>query len=103
LLDSFCQAHTQPGASPQITADQPVCALQQVIPDPNDETDCSGSQTPGWCYVQGAAATKLGCAQPNTIEFVNGSPPTGTVSALQCLEQAVSVTGGSDAGTGGGG
>jgi hypothetical protein len=103
LLDSFCQAHTQTGASPQITADQPVCALQQVIPDPNDETDCSGSQTPGWCYVQGAAATKLGCAQPNTIEFVNGSPPTGTVSALQCLEQAVSVTGGSDAGTGGGG
>ena len=52
--------------------------------------------------MQGAAATKLGCAEPNTIEFVTGSPPPGTVAALQCLEQAISVTGGSgDAGGGG--
>jgi hypothetical protein len=50
--------------------------------------------------VQGAAATKLGCAEPNTIEFVNGSPPTGTITALQCLEQSVSVTSGADAGGG---
>ena len=101
LLNTFCMEHTQMGADPQITANQPVCALQQVIPDPNDQTHCSGSAKPGWCYVQGAAATKLGCAEPNTIEFVNGSPPHGTVAALQCLEQAVSVTGGSDAGGGG--
>ncbi len=106
LLNSFCMEHTQAGANPQITANQPVCALQQVILDPADDMDCSGGgpmHQPGWCYVQGAAATKLGCAEPNTIEFVTGSPPTGTVAALQCLEQAVSVTGGSDAGTGGGG
>jgi hypothetical protein len=100
LLDTFCQQHTQTGANPQITADQPVCALSQVIPDPNDATDCSAYTSPGWCYVQGAAATKLGCAEPNTIEFVNGSPPTGTITALQCLEQSVSVTSGADAGGG---
>ncbi len=103
LLDSFCMEHTQKGADPQITSDQPVCALQQVIPDVNDMTDCSGSQAPGWCYVQGPAATKLGCAEPNTIEFVTGSPPPGTVAALQCLEQAVSVTGGGSSDAGGGG
>jgi hypothetical protein len=97
LLDTFCQDHTQQGADPQITADQPVCELQQVVLDPSDTQDCSGYMNPGWCYVQGAAATKLGCAEPNTIEFVTGSPPSGTVAALQCLEQAVSVTG-SDAG-----
>ncbi len=101
LLDDFCTAHTQMGAQPQITANQPVCALNQVILDPADDMDCSHNNTPGWCYVQGAAATKLGCPQPNTIAFVQGSPPSGTVSALQCLEQAVSVTGGGDAGGGG--
>jgi hypothetical protein len=99
LLNDFCMAHTQMGAQPYIQANQPVCSLQQVIIDPSDTQDCSNSGTPGWCYVQGPVATKLGCAEPNTIEFVNGSPPTGTVSALQCLEQAISVT---DGGGGGG-
>jgi hypothetical protein len=101
LLDTFCMEHTQNGADPQITANQPVCALQQVIIDSSNTQDCSGSTKPGWCYVQGPVATKLGCAEPNTIEFVNGSPPHGTVAALQCLEQAVSVTGNGDAGGGG--
>jgi hypothetical protein len=97
LLNTFCQEHTQQGADPQITASQPVCALQQVVIDPSDTQDCSNYGQAGWCYVQGAAATKLGCAEPNTIEFVTGSPPSGTVAALQCLEQAVSVTSGADA------
>ncbi len=98
LLDTFCQQHTQQGAQPQITASQPVCALQQVVLDPSDTKDCASYGQPGWCYVQGAAATNLGCAEPNTIEFVTGSPPSGTVSALQCLEQAVSVTPGAEGG-----
>jgi hypothetical protein len=102
LLDTFCQQHTQAGASPQITANQPVCALNQVIIDPTNTQQCASSSTPGWCYVQGNEALKLGCSAPNTIQFVNGSPPPGTVASLQCLEQAVSVTGGGDASAGGG-
>ena len=99
-LDKFCTDHTQPGAVPQITADQPVCALQQVIVNAQNTVDCSTSARPGWCYVQGPAATALGCPQPNTIEFTSGEPPSGTLVSLQCLESAVSVTGG-DAGGGG--
>ncbi len=98
LLDKFCADHTQVGAAPEITADQPVCALQQVVLDPSDTQDCSSYAKPGWCYVQGPAATALGCKEPNTIEFVNGSPPPGTVASLQCLEQAIVVTSSADAG-----
>jgi hypothetical protein len=99
LLNTFCMNQSQPGADPPVAANQPVCALQQVIIDPSDTKTCAsntlgtgGASLPGWCYVQGAAATALGCAEPNTIEFVTGSPPSGTVTSLQCLEEAVSVT-----------
>jgi hypothetical protein len=105
LLDTFCSDHEQSGASPQITDNQPVCALQQVIIDPSDTKACAnntagpgGTSLPGWCYVQGPAATALNCPEPNTIQFVNGSPPSSTVASLQCLEQAVNVTAGGDAG-----
>ncbi len=98
LLDKFCSDHTKPGADPQITADQPVCALAQVLTDPQNDKDCAASGTPGWCYVTGQAALNLGCAAPNTIEFTNGEPPPDTVVSLQCLESSVSVTG--DAGSG---
>jgi hypothetical protein len=108
LLNTFCMDHEMMGADPQITANQPVCALQQVIISPGDTETCAsnnvgtgGATAPGWCYVQGAAATKLGCAEPNTIQFVAGSPPTGTTASLQCLEQAVNVTTAPDAAAGG--
>jgi hypothetical protein len=102
LLDTFCQQHTQTGAQPQITADQPVCALQQIVVDPSDTQNCAKLNTaPGWCYVQGAAATQLGCAEPNTVVFTSGEPPSGSVVSLQCLETAVSATGSADAGGGG--
>jgi hypothetical protein len=92
-LNTFCTDHTQPGATPQITASQPVCALQQVILDPSNTKDCSKSSTPGWCYVQGPAATALQCPEPNTIEFTSNEPPSSAVVSLQCLESAISVTG----------
>lgn len=102
LLDEFCSAHTQVGANPQITASQPVCALQQIIVDPSDTQNCAKLNTaPGWCYVQGAQAAALGCSEPNTIAFTSGEPPSNAVVSLQCLETSVSVTGGSDAGGGG--
>ncbi len=62
-----------------------------LIPDKNDTTDCSGSTQPGWCYVQGAAAQKLGC--PYTIEFTSTMPPSGSTTSLQCLEATTSVIG----------
>jgi hypothetical protein len=50
---------------------------------------CSGSITPGWCYVTGAAAG--GCQ--HSILFTTNEPPTGAVVTLQCVEQAVTAIG----------
>lgn len=98
-LDRFCQDHTTGGVEPQITANQPVCAIKQLILDPNNTTDCSKNAQPGWCYVQGAAASALGCTPPNTIAFSGGFPPQGAQTVLECLENAVNVV--PDAGGGG--
>ncbi len=99
VLDKYCDSLEsayaggggQPGA-PGDPADTPVCAMTQLIVDPTDSTDCSGSQQPGWCYVQGAAARKLGC--PYTIEFTSTMPPSGATTNLQCLEATTNLTGG---------
>ncbi len=100
-LDKFCADHSAKDAVPYVTADMPVCALQQVILDPSNTQDCSKSSSQsGWCYVTGAGATALGCTPPNTIVFTSGEPPGGSLTSLECLENAVTVV---DAGGGGGG
>ena len=57
--------------------------MQQIILDPNDTTDCSTQQPPGWCYVQGPAAQAKGC--PSTVAFSGNMPPNDTVSYLECI------------------
>jgi hypothetical protein len=93
ILNKFCdnleaQYTGKPGA-PGDPANVPVCAMQQIISDPNDTTDCSTQQSQqGWCYVQGAAAVAKGC--PYTILFTNNMPPNGAIVSLQCLETGTS-------------
>jgi hypothetical protein len=88
ILDRFCnnleaQYTGKPGAQGD-PANIPVCAMQQIILDPNDLTDCSTQQQlPGWCYVQGAAAQAKGC--PSTIAFSANMPPNNTVAYLECI------------------
>ncbi|HEX8791767.1 MAG TPA: hypothetical protein VF765_12515 [Polyangiaceae bacterium] len=82
VLDKYCDS---------IQSNTPVCAMTQLILDKDDSTDCSSSSTPGWCYVQGAAAQKLGC--PYTIEFTGTMPPSGATTNLQCLEHSTNVVG----------
>jgi hypothetical protein len=54
---------------------------------------CMGGQpsSPGWCYVDGAAAQALGC--PHTIIFASGVPPSGSEIDLECVEQAPALFG----------
>ncbi|HEX8794548.1 MAG TPA: hypothetical protein VF765_26565, partial [Polyangiaceae bacterium] len=92
LLATFCdelESRYRDGGSQQgptrDPATIPVCALPQLILDPNDTTDCSQSPAPGWCYVQGAAAQRLGCS--STIAFASNSPPNDTTAYLECLSQ----------------
>jgi hypothetical protein len=87
ILDEFCnnlESHYtgKPGA-PGDPADIPVCAMVQVILDPNDMTDCSRGSAPGWCYVTGVAAEAKGC--PQTVAFGGSMPPNDTVSYLECI------------------
>lgn len=105
ILDSFCDnresVYTAGGGKPGVAGDPaniPVCAMQQLVLDDGDTTDCSSSPSPGWCYVQGAAARKLGC--PYTVEFSSTMPPPGATTSLQCLETTTNVL---DGGGGGGG
>jgi hypothetical protein len=77
FADAFCAQHAMAGADPVLAANQPVCALQQVILDPSDTQSCASSSQPGWCLVQGSA-----CAQ--AIEFTHGSPPPGASVTLVC-------------------
>jgi hypothetical protein len=92
-LASFCEgeesAYQAAGGKAGGAGDpaaQPVCSLQQVIVDPSDTQDCSkvASTTPGWCYVQGAAATALGCANPSTLVFTANEPPSGARVNVVC-------------------
>jgi hypothetical protein len=91
ILDNFCnnveQQYQAAGGTPGQQGDPakiPVCAMQQLVLDPNDTTDCSTGNTPGWCYVTGSAAQAKGC--PYTILFAGGMPPNGAIVSLQCLE-----------------
>ncbi|MGH7294320.1 MAG: hypothetical protein ACRELB_05280 [Polyangiaceae bacterium] len=107
ILDKYCDAQESgfkgKKGDPGDPDTYPVCALSQLTPVNNasDFTNggCGASKDPGWCYVEGAAAN--GC--PQAILFSNGEPPTGSTVSLQCIEQAVTVVGGTDAGAGGGG
>jgi hypothetical protein len=101
VLDRFCStreaAYTNAGGTPGAPADpnlRPVCAMTQLILDPNDTTECKNSSTPGWCYVQAQSAqqaAQIGC--PYTLEFSPTMPPSGATTSLQCLETSVSLTG----------
>jgi hypothetical protein len=93
ILDKFCdnlesQYTSTPGnkpGGPGDPASTPVCAMQQIVLDPNDTTDCTTSGQTGWCYVTGGAAQAKGC--PYTILFAGGNnPPNGSIVSLQCLE-----------------
>ena len=91
ILDKFCdtveeQYQASGGKAGQSgdPANIPVCAMEQIILDKNDTTDCSTGTQSGWCYVTGAAAQAKGC--PYTILFAGGMPPNGSVVSLQCLE-----------------
>jgi hypothetical protein len=104
ILDKFCQnleaQYTGKAGAPGDPANTPVCAMQQIILDNNDTTDCSTQQAQqGWCYVQGAAAAAKGC--PYTILFTNNMPPNGAIVSLQCLETGHGNI--LDSGAGGGG
>jgi hypothetical protein len=79
-------------------ANQSVCQLAELINNAGTNTpgviynagnfdntgSCATSTQAGWCYVEGGAAK--GCAQ--AIVFANGSPPAGSTSSLQCIEQS---------------
>jgi hypothetical protein len=100
ILNKFCDniesQYTSAGGKagqPGDPANIPVCAMQQIILDPKDTTDCTvgGNQQPGWCYVTGMAAQAKGC--PYTILFSGGMPPNGSVVSLQCLETSSGVVG----------
>ena len=107
ILSKFCSsqeaAYTASGGKPGDPNDPdlfPTCALQQLIDNPAanasdfDATgSCASGADPGWCYVEGAAAS--GCQQ--AILFTNNEPPQGSTVSLQCIEQSVTVIdGGTD-------
>ncbi len=103
VLDKFCDAqeatYTQGSGKAGAVGDpanQSVCQLVQLTTnDPNAGAEfaagsCSNSMAPGWCYVSGAAAN--GCAQ--AVQFATNSPPPGSVTNLQCIEESISVVSG---------
>ena len=76
---------------------QPVCELTQLVPDANScpmctylggKPSCENANTPGWCYVEGAAAGQCPLGSSQAIKF--GLPPAGQ-TVIQCIQQ----TGGS--------
>ncbi|MDP9002599.1 MAG: hypothetical protein M3O46_21125, partial [Myxococcota bacterium] len=76
----------------------PVCQLTQLTPMTSPpmtfgpDGTCTGSTTPGWCYVEGAAAGSC----PQQIIFTANEPPPGATVNLQCIEKANSaIDGGS--------
>jgi hypothetical protein len=89
VLTKFCQSEEatytgQLGAAGDPDT-YPACALNQLAlgsnPGDFDTTgSCATSQDPGWCYVEGAAAS--GC--PQAILFTNGEPPPGATVSLWC-------------------
>ncbi len=115
VLNQFCAsqetAFTTSGGTPGSVGDpakQSVCQLQELVRGPTprgvapsasvnyigdfDATgSCANATEPGWCYVEGAAATKGSCAQ--AVLFSSGSPPRGSKTALRCIEKAVTVVG----------
>ncbi len=59
---------------------QPVCELTQLSGMPS----CDNNGTPGWCYVEGAAAGLCKVGSNQAIKF--GAPPTGP-TVIQCVQQ----------------
>jgi hypothetical protein len=83
------------GGAPTITANDlpPVCELTQIVPDPGScpgctflsgKVSCADTNTPGWCYVEGAAAGQCPLGSAQSIKF--GLPPTGQ-TYIQCIQQ----------------
>jgi hypothetical protein len=88
FCDSQESAYLGSGGVPNAPGDpanQSVCVLKQLPA----RVDCGGqTNNPGWCYVEGGNS---GCAQ--AVVFANGSPPSGSLTTLACIETNVSVVG----------
>jgi hypothetical protein len=90
----------KPGTDPSTL---PTCQLQELFqrppgapsgcPSPLGTFDsagsCASSSTPGWCYVEGAAAHNC----PQSVLFTNGEPPSGATLTLQCVEKSATAIG----------
>jgi hypothetical protein len=69
----------------------PTCQVDQLTGGALDANgSCKTSQSPGWCYVTGAAAGT--CAQ--AILFSPGTLPSGTTVNLQCIETSSALAAG---------
>jgi hypothetical protein len=92
VLNPWCEAaeasYTGEKGAPGDPALQSVCELAQLVKgqapaaDFDSNGSCAESTDKGWCYVQGAGAS--GCSQ--AIVFANGSPPTGSLTSLECSQ-----------------
>ncbi len=96
-MPSAIAALKQQEGDAAVAPGQTVCQINQVPYVAG--ASCKGGTDPnaqGWCYVQGEAAGQSCVAQgqPQSIAFTSTMPPAGSVVALQCLEQAVTVTDG---------
>jgi hypothetical protein len=98
VLKTFCDAQEASYAgtkgAPGDPADQSVCELTQLVPGQAPAGDfengsCSNATDKGWCYVEGAGAN--GCSQ--AIVFSPGSPPSGSLTSLSCIEHSTVVVG----------
>jgi hypothetical protein len=90
----------KPGTDPSTL---PTCQLQELFQQPagapsgcpsplgtfDSAGSCVNSSTPGWCYVEGAAAGSC----PQALLFTNGEPPSGATLQLQCVEKNVTAIG----------
>jgi len=74
----------------------PVCELIQLTPGDappkgySPKTTCENLNSPGWCYVEGAAAGQCPLGQGQAIKF--GLPPSGQ-TVIQCIQQTGGTTG----------
>ncbi len=75
---------------------RPLCVVNELTGKQLDNKgSCESSADPGWCYETRDASSDKRCAQ--SIKFSqSGTPKTGTVISLQCIETAPGT--GKDAG-----
>lgn len=64
-----------------------VCELTQVLRSQYQNGTCEGASTPGFCYVDGAAAKECPTSTPQAIRF-SAALPSGALVSLQCIDQA---------------